>query len=297
MRVTICDVGPRDGLQNEAATLTPGLRAALGDRLAAAGLPKVEAASFVRPTLVPQMAGAEEVMATLRRQAGTVFAGLVLNERGYERALAAGVDEVHYSFPVTDTFARRNQNSSVDASIAVSHRLIERARQDRMPIAVTLSVCFGCPFEGLVAPGQVLRVVERVMEHPPDEVCLADTIGVGVPGQVRQLIAGTLALGARAACHFHDTRNTGIANALAAVEAGALSLDASVGGTGGCPFAPRATGNIATEDLVYMLHGMGVETGIDLAGVIDCAGWLSEQLGRELPGRVWRAGGFAPVAG
>jgi len=297
MRVTIVEVGPRDGLQNEATILEPAVRAELCDRLAAAGLPRIEAASFVNPKRVPQMAGAEEVLAATQRRPGTIYAGLVLNERGYERAVAAGVDEIHYAFPVTDTFGLRNQNATVADSVALAGRLVARAREDGLRISVTLSVAFGCPFEGRVEPQRVLQIAEQVQAAGPDEIILADTIGVGVPRQVRELVEGTRALGATVGCHFHNTRNTGIANALAAVESGAMILDASVGGTGGCPFAPRATGNIATEDLVYLLHGMGYETGIDLQALIACAEWLAERLGRELPGQVYRAGGFAPVAG
>lgn len=297
MRVTIVEVGPRDGLQNEATILEPAVRAELCHRLAAAGLPRIEAASFVNPKRVPQMAGAEEVLAATQRRPGTTYAGLVLNERGYERAVAAGVDEIHYAFPVTDTFALRNQNATVADSVELAGRLVARAREDGLRISVTLSVAFGCPFEGRVAPERVLQIAEQVQAAGPDEIILADTIGVGVPRQVRELVEGTRALGATVGCHFHNTRNTGIANALAAVESGAMILDASVGGTGGCPFAPRATGNIATEDLVYLLHGMGYETGVDLQALIACAEWLAERLGRELPGQVYRAGGFAPVAG
>ncbi|MBX5445708.1 hydroxymethylglutaryl-CoA lyase [Sphaerobacter sp.] len=297
MRVTIVEVGPRDGLQNEATILEPAVRAELCDRLAAAGLPRIEAASFVNPKRVPQMAGAEEVLAATQRRPGTIYAGLVLNERGYERAVAAGVDEIHYAFPVTDTFGLRNQNATVADSVALAGRLVARVREDGLRISVTLSVAFGCPFEGRVEPQRVLQIAEQVQAAGPDEIILADTIGVGVPRQVRELVEGTRALGATVGCHFHNTRNTGIANALAAVESGAMILDASVGGTGGCPFAPRATGNIATEDLVYLLHGMGYETGIDLQALIACAEWLAERLGRELPGQVYRAGGFAPVAG
>ena len=297
MRVTIVEVGPRDGLQNEATILEPAVRAELCDRLAAAGLPRIEAASFVNPKRVPQMAGAEEVLAATQRRPGTTYAGLVLNERGYERTVAAGVDEIHYAFPVTDTFALRNQNATVADSVELAGRLVARAREDGLRISVTLSVAFGCPFEGRVEPERVLQIAEQVQAAGPDEIILADTIGVGVPRQVRELVEGTRALGATVGCHFHNTRNTGIANALAAVESGAMILDASVGGTGGCPFAPRATGNIATEDLVYLLHGMGYETGVDLQALIACAEWLAERLGRELPGQVYRAGGFAPVAG
>ncbi len=294
--VTICDVGPRDGLQNEAVTLTPQARAELCDRLAAAGLKKIEAASFVNPKLVPQMAGAEEVMSALRRVDGTVYAGLALNEKGYDRARAAGVDEVHYAFSATDEFGRRNQNATTDEGVATALALVRRARADSMPITVTLSVAFGCPFEGAVDPARVLKIVERLMQEPADEICLADTIGVGVPAQVTQLVRGARDLGATVGVHFHNTRNTGYANALAAIDAGAVSLDASVGGAGGCPFAPKATGNIATEDLVYLLRGMGIDTGIDLDALIDASRWLGGQLGKELPGMVARAGDFPAAA-
>jgi len=297
MRVTLCDVGPRDGLQNDRAHLEPAVRAELCDRLAATGLPRVEAASFVHPKAVPQMAGAEEVFAALERRPGTIYAGLVLNERGYERAVAAGVDEVHYAFPVTDEFARRNQNTTVEGALETSDILVNRAANDFIRITVTLSVAFGCPFEGAVDPGRVLEIARRVAATGPDEIVLADTIGVGVPSQVETLVGGVAALGATVGAHFHNTRNTGYANAVAAVEAGATVLDASLGGTGGCPFAPRATGNIATEDLVYLLHGMGHETGIDLDALIGHAVWLGEQLGKELPGQLHKAGTFAPVAG
>jgi len=297
VRIEICDVGPRDGLQNEATTLAPPVRAELCDRLAAAGVPRVEAVSFVNPKRVPQMAGAEEVMAAIDRRPGTIYAGLVLNERGYERAVAAGVDEVHYAFPVTDEFCARNQNTTVAAAIDTSAAIVARAHDDRVRVTATLSVAFGCPFEGAVDPARVLEVAGRVAEARPDEVVLADTIGVGVPSQVDELVRGVAALGVPVGCHFHNTRNTGIANAVAAIAAGCSVLDASLGGTGGCPFAPRATGNIATEDLVYLLHGMGHETGIDLDALIGHAMWLSEQLGKELPGQLHKAGTFAPVAG
>jgi len=297
VNVIICDVGPRDGLQNEDTTLSPTVRAELCDRLATAGVPRVEAVSFVNPKRVPQMAGAEEVMAAIDRRDGTVYAGLVLNERGYERALAAGVDEVHYAFPVTDEFARRNQNTTVEGALETSDVLVNRAANDAIRITVTLSVAFGCPFEGAVDPDRVLEIARRVAATGPDEIVLADTIGVGVPSQVETLVRGTAALGATVGCHFHNTRNTGFANAVAAINAGATVLDASLGGTGGCPFAPRATGNIATEDLVYLLHGMGHETGIDLDALIGHAVWLGERLGKELPGQLHKAGTFAPVAG
>src|SRR5438105_218749 len=212
---TVCDVGPRDGLQNEAKTLEPLVRAELCDRLAAAGLKRMEAASFVNPKLVPQMAGAEEVMAALHRRPDTVYAGLALNEKGYERAVAAGVDAVHYAFAATDEFGRRNQNATTTEGLKTALALVARARADRVPITVTISVAFGCPFEGPVAPERELKIVEHLMAVPPDEVCLADTMGVGVRPQVDELVRGERALSASVGAHFHNTRNTGYANATA----------------------------------------------------------------------------------
>jgi isopropylmalate/homocitrate/citramalate synthase len=290
--VVVCDVGPRDGLQNEDKIVEPLIRAALCDRLSAAGVRRMEAASFVNPKLVPQMAGAEDVMSALHRRQGTAYAGLVLNEKGYERALAAGVDEIHYAFAATDEFGRRNQNATTAEGLHTALALVARARADRVPITVTISVAFGCPFEGPVPAKRVIDLVERVMAVPPDEVCLADTIGVGVPSQVRELVRGARELDATVGAHFHNTRNTGYANAVAALEEGVVSLDASVGGAGGCPFAPKATGNIATEDLVYLLRGLGVDTGIEIESLIETSRWLGGQLGKELPGMVARAGDF-----
>ncbi len=297
MTVQLVDVGPRDGLQNEDRNLSPEIRAELCSRLAAVGLPRVEAASFVNPKRVPQMAGAEEVIGGLDRAAPphTKFAGLALNEKGNEGAVAAGVDEVRHPSPVTTESARRNQNSTADEGAALAGRLVERARAEGVRISVTLSVAFGCPFEGRVEPETVLDFAERVAEYRPDELVFADTIGAGVPSQARRMARALSGRDFDLGFHFHDTRNTGLANALAALEAGADVLDASVGGTGGCPFAPRATGNIATEDLVYLLHGMGYETGIDLDALIECARWLSQQLGKELPGQLHKAGNFAPA--
>jgi isopropylmalate/homocitrate/citramalate synthase len=292
MRIEVVDVGPRDGLQNEDETLPPEVRARLCERLAAAGVPRVEAASFVNPKRVPQMAGAEEVMAAIERSPSTSYAGLVLNERGYERAIEAGVDEVRYAFPVTETFAERNQNTTVAEATQLAARLVERARLDGVRVSITLSTAFGDPFEGRIEPAHVLEIAASVAASGPDEIVLADTIGVGVPSQVRELVENVATHGITVGCHFHDTRNTGIANAAAAVESGATVLDASVGGTGGCPFAPRATGNIATEDLVYLLHNMGYTTGIDLDALIEVATWLARQLDKELPGQLHKAGNF-----
>jgi isopropylmalate/homocitrate/citramalate synthase len=295
--ITICDVGPRDGLQNEEKHLDPETRAELVNRLAAAGLPRIEAVSFVNPARVPQMAGAEEVVARLDRQPGVVYAGLVLNERGYDRLAETGLDEVHVAFAATETFNRRNQNAAPEESLAVATAIVGRAHADGIRATVTVGVAFGCPFEGAVDPGQVLGYAEVLAGAGADEVVFADTVGVAVPRQVKDLVSRAVPLVRTVGVHLHNTRNTGFANAYAALEAGAVVLDASVGGLGGCPFAPRATGNICTEDLVYMLHGEGVETGIDLPALITVAEWLEGELGRQLPGQVYRAGTFEPVAG
>jgi hydroxymethylglutaryl-CoA lyase/(R)-citramalyl-CoA lyase len=292
--VTVFEVGPRDGLQNEPDVLAPEVRAELVNRLVRAGLPGVEAASFVDPRRVPQMAGAEEVVAAIERTNGVVIAGLALNERGYERLAACGLDEVRFAFGATESFNRRNQNASVEESVQAAGRIVARAKEDRVAATVVISVAFGCPFEGPVDERQVLELAERVAATRPDAILLADTIGVAVPGRVRRLIAQVAGLGIQVGGHFHNTRNTGYANALAALEAGASVLDSSVGGLGGCPFAPRATGNIATEDLVYVLHGEGTETGVDLGALIGVSEWLEGLLGRRLEGQVYRAGPFPP---
>ena len=296
-RVTVCDVAPRDGLQNEAKALEPAERAELVDLLAAAGVPRIEAVSFVNPKLVPQMASAEEVVAAIDRREGVVYAGLALNERGYDRLRETGLDEVHFAFAASETFNRRNQNAAPEESVEVAKRIVARAHEDGIRATVTIGVAFGCPFEGAVDPARVLGFAEELAAAGADEVVFADTVGVGVPHQVRELVGAGTKLGVPVGVHLHNTRNTGLANAYAAVEAGATVLDASAGGIGGCPFAPRATGNIPTEDLVYMLHGEGVETGIDLDALISVAEWLEARLERQLPGQVYRAGPFAPVAG
>jgi hydroxymethylglutaryl-CoA lyase/(R)-citramalyl-CoA lyase len=292
--VRLYDVGPRDGLQNEPDVLSPEVRAELVGRLVAAGLRAVEVASFVDPRRVPQMAGAEEVVAALDRAEGVVYAGLALNERGYERLAAAGLDEVRFSFGATESFNRRNQNASVDESLELARRIAARAREDGIRSTLIVSVAFGCPFEGPVDEARVLALAESLAEARPDVLMLADTIGVGVPAQVRRLVGSAAALGLPTGGHFHNTRNTGYANALAALEAGATVLDASVAGLGGCPFAPRATGNIATEDLVYLVRGEGVETGVELEALVEVSGWLEGVLGRQLEGQVYRAGPFPP---
>jgi hydroxymethylglutaryl-CoA lyase/(R)-citramalyl-CoA lyase len=296
-QVTVYDVGPRDGLQNEPEILDVQVRAELVGRLIDAGVAAVEIASFVDPRRVPQMAGAEEVVAAVGPREDVVRAGLALNERGYERLLAAGLDEVRFAFGVTESFNRRNQGATVDESLAAAGRIAARARADGLRYTVTLSVVFGCPFEGEVDHERVVALASSVAEAEPDAIVLADTIGVGSPRAVRSLVERIAGLGIAVGGHFHNTRNTGYANALAALESGAGVLDASVGGLGGCPFAPRATGNIATEDLVYVLEREGVETGIDLDRLVEVADWLEEKLGRRLDGQVHRAGPFPPRPG
>ena len=297
MRVTVCDVAPRDGLQNDPQVLDPGARAELVNRLAGAGVPRIEAVSFVSPARVPQMAGAEEVVAAIDRREGVVYAGLALNERGYDRLRETTLDEVHFAFAVSEEFNRRNAGAAVEASLEAGERIVERAHEDGLRATVTLGTAFGCPFEGRVDPARVLELARRFAEGGADELVLADTVAVGVPRQVRELVGEAIGLGVPVGVHLHNTRNTGIANAFAAVEAGATVLDASVGGVGGCPVAPRATGDNSPEDLVYLLHGEGIETGIDLDALVEVAQWLEETLGRELEGMVYRAGVFAPVSG
>jgi hydroxymethylglutaryl-CoA lyase/(R)-citramalyl-CoA lyase len=293
--VTVFDVGPRDGLQNEPEVIAPDLRAELVGRMVAAGVRAVEVASFVDPRRVPQMSGAEDVVAALERESGVVYAGLALNERGYDRLVACGLDEARFSFGATESFNRRNQNASVRESVDAALRIVERARADGIRSAVTISVAFGCPFEGPVDETHVIELAGEISAAQPDTILLADTIGVGVPGRVRRLVSRAVELGVPIGGHFHNTRNTGYANALAALEAGATVLDASVGGLGGCPFAPRATGNIATEDLVYLLHGEGVDTGIDLDALTGVSEWLEGVLGRRLEGQLYRAGTYPPA--
>jgi isopropylmalate/homocitrate/citramalate synthase len=293
--VTVCEVGPRDGLQNEPEILTPSVRAELVNRLARSGLRVIEVASFVDPRRVPQMAGAEEVVSALHRVDNVVFAGLALNVRGYERLAATGLREVRFALGATESFNQRNQNAAVEESLAGARSIAERAREDGIRVTLTLSVAFGCPFEGPVAESRVLEFANELAAAGPDVLVLADTIGVATPSQVRRLVAKVAELGVPVGGHFHNTRNTGYANVLAALEAGATVLDASIGGLGGCPFAPRATGNIATEDLVYLLEGEGVQTGVDLSALIAVSEWLENVLGRQLESQVYRAGVFPPA--
>jgi isopropylmalate/homocitrate/citramalate synthase len=283
MSATICDVGPRDGLQNEPETLPPATRAELVNRIAAARVPRIEAASFVRADTIPQMAGAEDVVQGIERRDGTKYSGLALNVKGYERLVAVGLDRVNFTLAATETFNRRNGNQSLAEARAAATEVLRRSA---LPATLTISVAFGCPFEGKVDPGVV---GDLAAEFSQAEIVLADTIGVATPRHVRALVERTRAPGV----HLHNTRNTGYANAVAALDAGATLFDASCGGLGGCPYAPRATGNIATEDLVYLLEHDGVDTGIDLDALIAASAWLESLLGRRLEGQVYRAGTWA----
>lgn len=297
--ITIVEVGPRDGLQNEAAVLEPAVRAELTRRLEAAGARRIEAVSFVHPKYVPQMAGAEEVMAALPREAGRSRIGLVLNARGYDRALTTAVDEVNVSIAATDGFGLKNQGLDRAGQMAMVEEILARrhnaAPGDAAPsLSITISCVWGCPFDGEVGVDQVADLVGKLGALGVEEIALADTIGVGDPWSVRRKVQAAKAAAPDAVLrlHFHDTRNTGLANAVAGIEAGVDVLDASVGGIGGCPFAPGATGNVATEDLVYMLERAGFSTGYDLDALIETARWIGEKIGRPAPSALSRAGGW-----
>jgi (R)-citramalyl-CoA lyase len=288
-------VGPRDGLQNDAVVLAPETRAELCRRLAAAGVRRIEAASFVNPKLVPAMEGAEQVVEALGDRSFEL-AGLALNARGAERAIGVGVDRLHTSYGMSDAFGLRNQNAGIEDGALMASDLIGMAHAAGCEVSVTLSVAFGCPFTGEVDPGLVIEHAARMAAAGAVELLLADTIGVAVPAQVRRLMpAVAAAMGGRpVGLHLHDTRGTALACLDAGLAAGASVIDASVGGLGGCPFAPGATGNVATEDVVYLLERSGIATGIDLETLIGAAHWLSRELGHDLPGRVLHAGPFRP---
>jgi hydroxymethylglutaryl-CoA lyase/(R)-citramalyl-CoA lyase len=282
-RVTVCDVGPRDGLQNEPETLAPERRAELVTRLAAARLPRIEAVSFVRDDRVPQMAGAEEVVAAARR-GSSELSGLVLNERGYERFAQTTLDRLNCTLAATETFNERNGNATLDEAV---ERVRAIAATASVPVTITVSCAWGCPFEGEVDPGAVADLCARL--DRADEIVLADTIGVATPRRVERLVERVSILGVPVGAHLHNTRNTGYASAWGALAGGATLLDASVGGLGGCPFSPQATGNVATEDLVWQLERDGVKTGIDLDALLAVSRWLDELLGRRLEGSLYRA--------
>jgi hydroxymethylglutaryl-CoA lyase len=299
-QVTILEVSPRDGLQNEKVSFSTGQKLALIGRAIDAGARRIEVASFVHPGKVPQMADAETVVAGLPDRRDVEYIGLVLNKRGYLRALATreggrrGVDQVGFVAIATDTFGQRNQGQTSDESVREGLDILRLARQDGISAQAMIAVSFGCPFEGEVNPERVIDIAKRLAEAEPAEIGLADTIGVGIPSQVSDLL-GRLneeIPHIRTRVHFHDTRHTGVANAWAAWLAGVDVIDSSMAGLGGCPFAPNATGNVATEDVVYMLERGGVDTGMNLEALIEGAAWLEGILGRRAPGAVSHAGGF-----
>ena len=293
--VTIVEVSPRDGLQNEGTILSTDAKVELITRLVDAGARRIEAVSFAHPRLVPTMADAEAVMERVPRRDDVSYAGLILNRKGLDRAVGTGVDEVNVVVCVSDTFSGRNQNVPADEAMTMAAGVVDAARDRGLFTTITLATAFGCPFEGEVDPARVAEFARRCADSGVQELCLADTVGVGAPTQVTDLTARVRDLVGDAMTlrfHFHNTRNTGFANAYTAVAEGVDVLDASAGGIGGCPFAPKATGNIATDDLVYMLERMGRPTGIDLKTLIPTAGFLGEQLGHEVPALLPRAGLF-----
>lgn len=298
-QIEIVEVGPRDGLQNEARLVSTADKVELIRRAISAGARRVEVASFVNPKRVPQMADAEEVIALLGRPSGVTRIGLVLNERGAERALACGIDQLGSVAVASDPFGIRNQGQDSRESVEVAERIIAMGRAAGVPVQVTIAVAFGCPFGGEVDPEHVVAMAQRLASAGPVEIALADTIGVAVPAQVTQMFASLRKAipEMRLRAHFHDTRNTGIANVWAAVEAGVSTIDASIGGLGGCPFAPGAAGNVATEDVAYMLARSGIETGLDLDRLINAARWLGSVMDKDMPSMLARAGGFPKMDG
>jgi len=293
--IEILEVAPRDGLQNEKTILATEDKVELVERAVRAGARRIEVTSFVNPARVPQMADADELMTALPRHEGVRYAGLVMNRRGLDRALARNVDEIDVVVVATDTFCQRNQGMSTAEACETAAELVAEARAAGVSSTITVGASFGCPFEGEVPTDRLREVVQRVVDAGADELALADTIGVAVPSDVkarlglaRELAGPDMPL----RVHLHDTRHTGVANAVAAVESGVATLDASIGGAGGCPFAPNATGNVATEDLVYLFDRMGIASGLDLASTTATAAWLEERLGTPLPGALLRAGNF-----
>jgi len=291
-QVTVYEVGPRDGLQNEPAIVPADVKAAFIARLAAAGLRTIEATSFVRPEWVPQLADAEQVLGGLDLKGDVRYPVLVPNMRGLDRCLDLGVRDIAIFGSATETFAQRNLNRSVSAAIAMFEPVVAKARAEGIRVRGYLSMCFGDPWEGDVPIGQVVTVSRQLLDLGCDQLSVGDTIGVATPGHVAALLAafGQAGIGPdRLAVHFHDTYGQALANTLAALECGVTTVDASAGGIGGCPFAGSATGNLATEDLVWMLHGLGIQTGIDLAALVETSVWMARQLGRPVPSRVVQA--------
>ncbi len=297
--IEIVEVGPRDGLQSEPEILSTESKTTFIEKAIDAGVRRLEVASFVHPKLVPQMADAEDLIASLPDYEGVSYIGLLMNERGLDRALSTNVHEIGMVVVASDTYNRKNQGCSSSESVAAWHSIARRAQRDGRRANVMISSAFGCPYEGEVKVGRVVELAEQVLEAGPAELGIADSIGVAVPPQVTELlervteVTGDLPL----RCHFHNTRNTGLANAHAAVEAGVAYLDASIGGIGGCPFAPAATGNIPTDDLLYMLDRSGVDTGVSLEKIIEVSRWLEQELGRGVPALLPKAGTFPRAAG
>ncbi len=298
-KVEICEVGPRDGLQSEERIWSVAERVELIDRLSATGVPRIETVSFVNPKRVPQMADAEDVMAKIKRPNGVSFAGLALNARGAERAINAGVDEVRYVVVASETFNQRNQAAGIAETLAEFSEIADKVVQAGLKLSATIGAAFGCPFEGNVETAKVARIAKQLTGGGCVEIGMADTIGAGVPTQVTEiygLVRDAVGMDIGLGFHLHNTRNTGFANAAIAVGEGALFLDSSVGGLGGCTFAPNATGNIATEDLAYMLRNMGYETGIDIDTYIGIANWVEGFFDAPLPGQIMKAGLFPETA-
>jgi hydroxymethylglutaryl-CoA lyase len=292
MQVTIYEVGARDGLQNEKSTVPTEVKAEFIHRLAAAGLATIEATSFVRPEWVPQLGDAEQLFPMLHDMKGVALPVLVPNARGLDRAMALGARSIAVFGSVTESFAKANLNRTVDESLAMFAPVVARARADKIHVRGYLSMCFGDPWEGPVPVHQVVRVAKALMDLGCDELSLGDTIGVATPGHVQSLLAELNEEGVpnnAISVHFHDTYGQALSNTLAALQHGVTSVDSSAGGLGGCPFAKSATGNLATEDLVWMLHGLGIKTGVDLGLLTATSVWLAEQLGRPSPSRTVRA--------
>lgn len=295
--VEIVEVAPRDGLQSDGAIVPTDQKVELITRAVDAGIRRIEAVSFAHPKRVPQMADAEAVMAGVPRRDGVSYIGLVLNAKGFDRAVEAAVDEVNVVVVCTDTFSQANQGMTTAESIAVWGEIADSARAAGLRTSVTLAASFGCPYEGEVPVSRVVETVEQVARFGPDEIAIADSIGVAVPTDVTERMEASRAVAGDAAlrCHFHNTRNTGLANVAAAVEAGVRVVDASLAGIGGCPFAPNATGNIPTEDTVYLLERMGYDTGVSLEALIESVPWVEELLDHPTPGLLAKAGPFPPA--
>jgi isopropylmalate/homocitrate/citramalate synthase len=290
-KITVVEVGPRDGLQNEAASVSTADKVEFVNRLSAAALPVIEVSAFVSPKWVPQMADAADVFSGIARRAGTRYTALVPNLAGLDRALAAGVDEIAVFAASTETFSRRNINQSIDESLATYKGVSDRARAGGLRIRGYLSTAFGCPYEGAVEPARVVEVASRLLELGAYEVAISDTIGIAHPAQVSRVLDALLAKipGETLALHFHDTRGTALANVLTGLQLGISTFDASAGGLGGCPYAPGAAGNLATDDLIYMLNGLDMDTGVSLERLSEASAFIGEKVGHRLPSRYAQA--------